>query len=256
MIAHQKTSKEELCNTMKKKKILMTVMSLALVLVVAVGGTLAYLSDKSNTVTNTFNVGNGYEDEGNHTGLWLDEKDWDGKDEEGKPAERTETGNEYGELMPGSVVEKDPTFHLTAGSTDSYVFAEVKGVNDMIKAGYVFTVSDPSGLNDPTSAFGARWKKVDGKPGFDGLYVYVVNSKALEDQVKYGVAGGTDLDALFNFVKLKSGIANEDFDKIALSNVYVRGVAVQTANLSMDNAQDVAEEVLMNAGAIDQPVEP
>ena len=50
---------------MKKRKLMMTVMSLALVLVVAVGGTLAYLSDQSNQVVNTFNVGNGYEEEDN-----------------------------------------------------------------------------------------------------------------------------------------------------------------------------------------------
>ena len=89
---------------MKKRKLMMTIMSLALVLVVAVGGTLAYLSDQSNQVTNTFNVGSGYEEEENpddpdnpHTGLWLDET---AKPESGNPLEpsednRTETGVAY-----------------------------------------------------------------------------------------------------------------------------------------------------------------
>lgn len=39
---------------MKKNKIVMSVISGLLVAAVAVGGTLAYLSDTSNQVTNTF----------------------------------------------------------------------------------------------------------------------------------------------------------------------------------------------------------
>lgn len=100
---------------MNKKKMAMSITSVALVGAVVVGGTLAYLSDKSNMVTNTFNVGSGYTEEDGHIGLWLDEKDVT------DPAKRTEIGNEYEELLPGSIVEKDPTFHLTTGSTDSYV---------------------------------------------------------------------------------------------------------------------------------------
>jgi len=57
---------------MKKNKIMLSVVSGLLVAAVAVGGTLAYLSDKSNMVTNTFNVGAGYVPEGDHVGLWLD----------------------------------------------------------------------------------------------------------------------------------------------------------------------------------------
>ena len=51
---------------MKKNKIMLSVISGLLVAAVAVGGTLAYLSDKSNMVTNTFNVGSGYEWDEDH----------------------------------------------------------------------------------------------------------------------------------------------------------------------------------------------
>lgn len=219
---------------MKKRKIMMSVMSAALVGVVAIGGTLAYLSDTSNSVTNTFNVGSGYIDDGEHVGLWLDEIDYDGKDEEGNPADRTETGNLYEELLPGSVVAKDPTFHLTEGSTESYVFAEVTGVDAMIEAGYYFTVDEPVGQADPVaSAFGDKWQKVDDQKGFDGLYVYTEK-----------VAGGTDLQPMFNWVKLGSAVENEQFAEIDPSVVFIRGIAVQTDNLEQDQAQAEAEKVI------------
>ena len=223
---------------MKKNKIMLSVISGLLVAAVAVGGTLAYLSDKSNMVTNTFNVGAGYEeDDDGHVGLWLDEVDI------ANPGSRTEIGNEYEDLQPGSIVEKDPTFHLTAGSTDSYVFAQVTGVDEMIKAGYYFTVVKPEKLVDPaTSAFNEKWVKVadngvDGDAGFNGLYIY-------KDGVDGIVSGGEAMEAMFNWVKLGSDVNNEEFAAIAPSAVDIRGVAVQSANLTAEEAQVEAEKIL------------
>ena len=98
---------------MKKNKIVMSVISGLLVAAVAVGGTLAYLSDKSNVVTNTFNVGDGYVEEGEHQGLWLDETDITDPD----LMERTEKGNNYRRLTAwfchgkGSYLPHDRWFH-------------------------------------------------------------------------------------------------------------------------------------------------
>lgn len=222
---------------MKKNKIMLSVISGLLVAAVAVGGTLAYLSDKSNMVTNTFNVGAGYEeDDDGHVGLWLDEVDIT------NPESRTETGNEYKDLQPGSIVEKDPTFHLTAGSTDSYVFAEVTGVDEMIAAGYYFTVDEPEKLVDPVSAFNEKWVKVadngvEGDAGFNGLYIY-------KDGVDGIVSGGEAMEAMFNWVKLGSDVDNEEFAAIEPSAVDIRGVAVQAANLTAEEAQVEAEKIL------------
>lgn len=223
---------------MKKNKIMLSVISGLLVAAVAVGGTLAYLSDKSNMVTNTFNVGAGYEeDDDGHVGLWLDETDVT------NPESRTEIGNEYEDLQPGSIVEKDPTFHLTAGSTDSYVFAQVTGVDEMIKAGYYFTVVEPEKLVDPAaSAFNEKWVKVadngvEGDAGFNGLYIY----KDGDDGI---VSGGEAMEAMFNWVKLGSDVDNEEFAAIAPSAVDIRGVAVQSANLTAEEAQVEAEKIL------------
>lgn len=225
---------------MKKKKLMMAAVSASLVGVVAIGGTLAYLSDKSNTVTNTFNVGSGYTEEGDHVGLWLDEKDIALSTEE--TVVRTEIGNEYEELLPGSIVEKDPTFHLTTGSTDSYVFAQVTGVDEMIAAGYFFTVDEPEKLVDPENAFNGKWEKVAdngvaGDAGYNGLYIY-------NDGVDGLVSGGEAMEPMFNWVKLGSDLVNEEFEAIKPSAVDIRGVAVQSANLTADEAQVEAEKIL------------
>ena len=226
---------------MKKNKIVMSVVSGLLVAAVAVGGTLAYLSDKSNVVTNTFNVGDGYVEEGEHQGLWLDETDITDPD----LMERTEKGNNYEDLQPGSVMVKDPTFHMTAGSTDSYVFAKVEGVDAMIAAGYYFTVDEPQKLTDPTnSAFNTKWEKVAddgiaGNAGFDGVYIY----RNGNDDI---VSGGEELEPMFNWVKLGSDVDNTEFAAIEPSSVIIRGVAVQYANLTDEEALVEAQGIFNN----------
>lgn len=241
---------------MKKRKIMMSAMSAALVGVVAIGGTLAYLSDKSNTVTNTFNVGSGYEkDDEGHTGLWLDEVDHDKVDEEGNPAERTETGNQYEDMMPGSKVEKDPTFHLTAGSTDSYVFAEVVGLDGMVDKNFLIGDEAYETVQPETSALSANWQKVDGFDNqLDGLYIYGTRNEKGEI-VPTVVKGDTDLDPMFNYVWYDKDTVNAEHDKNVsaqasspaagiLETITVRGAAVQTANLSWEQAQAEAAKVL------------
>lgn len=237
---------------MKKRKIMMSVMSAALVGVVAIGGTLAYLSDTSNVVTNTFNVGSGYVEEGDHIGLWLDETEKTG---DTNPVEidlknRTELGVEYTEMLPGSVVAKDPTFHLTTGSTDSYVFAYVTGVDAMIADGYYFTVNKPEKLVDPENAFNTtNWKKVDETAGFDGLYIYFDGVDNIVEGGELNVDGTVKTPAdpmasLFNWVKLGSGLDNVAFDKVNPGSVVINGVAVQSANLTAKEAQEEAVKVL------------
>lgn len=230
---------------MKKNKIMLSVISGLLVAAVAVGGTLAYLSDKSNMVTNTFNVGSGYEwdEDHEHQGLWLDETANPAPGENPvviSETDRTETGVDYTEMYPGTVVAKDPTFHLTEGSTDSYVFARVTGADAMIAAGYVISDIDLGDFDvEPTSSVNEMaWEKVAddddaNDAGFDGIYRY-----------RTTVKGGEDLISLFNSVKLSKDVDNDEFDAILPSSMDIQGVAVQTANLTAELAQAEAVKIL------------
>ena len=228
---------------MKKNKIVMSVISGLLVAAVAVGGTLAYLSDTSNKVTNTFNIGSGYTEEDGHIGLWLDETANPAPGENPvviSEKDRTETGVDYTEMYPGTVVAKDPTFHLTEGSTDSYVFARVTGADAMIAAGYVISDIDLGDFDvEPTSSVNEMaWEKVAddddaNDAGFDGIYRY-----------RTTVKGGEDLISLFNSVKLSKDVDNDEFDAILPSSMDIQGVAIQTANLTADEALTEAQTFL------------
>lgn len=241
---------------MKKNKIVMSVVSGLLVAAVAVGGTLAYLSDTSNQVTNTFNVGSGYvPDEDDHVGLWLDETKVtnplqtepvqdDGQSENGEERFDDEGTQTYPDLMPGTQFAKDPTFHLTEGSVDSYVVAKVDGVDKAMNPGsYIFKDSNKE------AGFNNTWMKVanangdiiggdgakqdDGKK--DGYYLYVEAGTATAKVV----SGGDTTDDIFTYVQLASNVT--DLKNSNGLSVTIKGAAVQHANV--DQATAIAEAV-------------
>lgn len=86
-----------------KKKIIALCLVIALAATAVIGGTLAYFTDTTEELNNTFKVGN--------VDIDLDEPSW--KDED------THT------LMPGTSYAKDPTITLSETSQDAYVFLEM-----------------------------------------------------------------------------------------------------------------------------------
>ena len=89
-----------------KKKVLFGVIALALVACVAIGGTIAYLTFTTKTITNTFTVGK------------IDFGDSFGET----------TGSEY-KMVPGTNMAKDPKLVIKKGSETAWVFIEVKETN-------------------------------------------------------------------------------------------------------------------------------
>lgn len=84
-----------------KKKIFIPIIALALVCCCVIGGTIAWLTDKTDAVTNTFTVGN--------ISIVLTES----------------TGTAY-KIVPGCTIAKDPTATVKAGSEDCYLFVKVE----------------------------------------------------------------------------------------------------------------------------------
>ena len=80
-----------------KKKLTMVV-SLLLVMALSIGGTLAYLTDKTEAIENTFTVGN-------------------------VTISLAETKGASFKIVPGATVEKDPTITVEEGSEPCYVYA-------------------------------------------------------------------------------------------------------------------------------------
>ena len=204
---------------MKKKSLITMFLSLALVAVIGTGATLAYLSASSNTVTNTFTVGNGYDDQDS---LYVDELDL----ATAVIDDRTMIRNDYTEILPGDTLSKDPTVHFTQGP-DSYIFVKVTGMNEATinnPAENVFTY-----LNNMlgSTAITGAWEKIDGTLGLNGVYVYQVNGN-------YKVSANDSLVPLFKGVTLNGNVNVAQFNALkgAISNITIKAAAVQFDNVT------------------------
>lgn len=100
-----------------KKKTVALLLTCMLTLGVAVGGTLAWLTDTSDKVTNTFTVGD--------IGIGLKETKYDSKKED---------VYNY-DFMPGDIKAKDPTVTVNAKSEDCYLFIKVAEKNNSCTVG-------------------------------------------------------------------------------------------------------------------------
>lgn len=101
------------------KKILALLMCAVLLVGASIAGTVAYLTDTDNVVTNTFTVGK--------VVITLDEVP---VNEYGVPvAGDRVTANTY-KLVPGHTYTKDPTIHVDTASEPCYLFVKIEnGIN-------------------------------------------------------------------------------------------------------------------------------
>lgn len=89
-----------------KKKSIAVVLALVLLVCCAVGGVLAWLTDTTDSIKNTFTVGN--------VDISLTET----------------TGNSY-KMVPGQTIAKDPKVTVNANSEDCYLFVKVEEADNL-----------------------------------------------------------------------------------------------------------------------------
>lgn len=102
---------------MNKRKLLTLAMTLCMVAILAVGGTLAYFTD-TDDVKNTFTMGK--------VDITLDEAKVDKDGQAPKEDDRVQE-NDYTttNMVPGYEFDKDPTIHVLKGSEESYIFLDM-----------------------------------------------------------------------------------------------------------------------------------
>lgn len=88
------------------KKILVLALAALLLVAVSVGGTIAYLTDKTDSLTNTFT-----------------ESDVD--------INLAETTGESYKMVPGAEIAKDPCVYVYADSEACWVFVKIEEINDV-----------------------------------------------------------------------------------------------------------------------------
>ena len=108
---------------MRKKSLVSMVAAMGLVAAIGVGATLAFLSAETKTLTNTFT----FTDQG--IDLRLDEAKVgngeatnDRNEYEASDKDRTQ---DYGKVLPGATLPKDPMVTVEANSINCYVFASI-----------------------------------------------------------------------------------------------------------------------------------
>jgi len=102
-----------------KKKIVAFVLVFALALALGIGGTLAWLTAESGTVTNTFTIGD--------INITLAETD----ESVGIDTNTEDSNNEY-HFVPGATLPKDPKVTVTAKSEACWLFVKVTETNNNI----------------------------------------------------------------------------------------------------------------------------
>lgn len=200
-----------------KKRTLTILIAVALVVVVAIGGTLAWLTDKTDPVTNTFTVGD--------INIELEET-WN-TDNDGDNINDSWTA----QLVPGMNLTKDPVVTVKAGSEKCYLFVKVDESNWP-----QFKEDDGSTLKVKYE-IGDGWEKLS-----DGVYYRTV--EASDSDQPFGVLKN-------NKVYVSQNLTKADLGQITQSSTLAfTAYAVQymkdnnnsfTPSEAWENAQDASE---------------
>ena len=133
------------------KKGLALLLSLVLVIGCVAGGTLAWLTDTTDPVTNTFTIGD--------IDLTLKETPYNSDGTYGTPAENVE--NSY-PLIPGNSYKKDPVVEVAAGSEDCYLFVKIVEANNPgTYLNYTLALDGWTQLNGQTGVYYRTVAKTD-----------------------------------------------------------------------------------------------
>ena len=193
-----------------KKALLLTVCALVLV-VATVMGTMAYLTD-AKTVTNTFTVGD--------VKIKLDEApvDAEGKKTDG---ERT-TANKY-KMLPGSVLDKDPTVTVLGKSEDSYVRVLVTLTHKAEMDAIFADVPGHANMVEIFSGMGDKWTVVGEVDNHDNTHTYELRYNEIVPRSE----SDTVLQPVFTQVNVPGFIDNDQLATVKDFQVIVVAQAIQ-----------------------------
>ena len=168
-------------------RILLTICMMALVAVVSIGGTLAWLTDSSEEVVNTFATSG--------IDIKLTESDYDktsGEFIQNDVENHSET--DY-QLIPGKAYPKDPTVTVDCDTTnvDIYLFVKFDAVNNVGEDASTYLTYEHIWETD------SNWKKLDGVEGVNNVwYREVLDS---ETSAEYSLIKDETVTVKSNLVK-------------------------------------------------------
>ena len=168
----------------KSKKITLTAAAMVLSAGLAAGGTLAYLNSVTETKTNTFTSGK-------NITTTLTETDW-----------TEDSGKNY---IPGDVIRKNP---VMTNESDQPVYMAIK-VDYSDAQGNLMSAEEFAKYAEVTDFNKTDWEKIS--INSDGSEIWLHKSE---------VAAESKTNALFNNVKVNTGISEEWSSKAKTTTVY------------------------------------
>lgn len=211
---------------MKKKSLVAMMGALALVGALGAGATLAYMS-ATDEVRNTFTFTEaGIE-------IALDEAVVD--DNNKATEERTDEGQDYDNIIPGMVIDKDPTVTVKASSLNCNVFVSVENANE----------EDVLVINDlDTTAWAAVNPATYGLTAAANTAYYVYQGTLATGTIESGdtfkvvakSAADTVLEDVFETVSVGADV-NEDTE---FSDIVIKAAAVQADSCADADAAKTA----------------
>ena len=206
----------------KLRRALLLVASAILLVSISVSATLAYLTSKTNVVTNTFSVGN--------VTITLDEAK---VTEYGEVDGTTRVTENTYKLIPGHTYKKDPTIHVDADSEECWLF--VKVVNPIVAIEAPNPADDPAtNWDDSLSTIEAQmaslgWSAVAGETN---VYAY-----------RETVSAGDDVQVFWSFkINGEVDVAGQSYDPITVRAYAVQADGFNTAADAWTAAPLTAEQ--------------
>ena len=185
--------------------------AVVLLLVVFVGGMLAYYTD-TETKTNVFTIGN--------VNIQLNEIGWE------NTSESNYTRNEAINIVPGATIEKAPTVS-NIGVNSAYVFLKVEVPYANVTVDGTKANQDIFTLNEVSS----NWTEISNSNGVH-VYAYGTSSEMTT------LATSTTTEALFTGVTLKNLDNSEELGETP-TNITVTAYGIQTSELGTTNPSDI-----------------
>lgn len=193
-----------------KKKIVALCLCIALAVVAIGGATLAYFTDQTTEVKNTFTVGN--------VKITLSEPSW---------------VEDNAKMVPGTTIAKDPTITVNAGSERAYTFMKVQLSTDFAKLLKDYATAKRLDLttNDGQNALINAWFTSTVNPKVMSInttenYVIlgVLSPKNAGESVKY-----------FDAVKVPADVTNDMIKANGDYNIIITAYAVQASGIEGSN---------------------
>lgn len=207
------------------KRIMVLALALVLLIGCTIGGTIAWLMDTTQSVENTFTVGN--------IDIELNESDNDDAD--------TDADKNTYKIIPGKTDSKDPKVTVKANSEACWVFVKIDVANNTTNQNAAFVAYE----------IADGWTQLNGTNVYyreqDATAVDVTYSVLKNDQVSYsGTLTKGEIDALYN---TDGTIKTESLPKLTFT-----AYAIQSANLTKTDGSAVSTAA--DAWALVNPTNP